>query len=81
MERQPPAMAGDLLYGADEIAEYLFGSKAARRRVYTLDAAGALPTFRLAGKLCGRKSAIADTIAARETAKAPRLASSDEEAA
>ena len=81
MEKQPPAMAGDLLYGADEIAEYLFGSKAARRRVYTLDVAGAIPTFRLAGKLCGRKSAIADTIVAREKAKASNCCASNGEAA
>jgi hypothetical protein len=69
MKNETPAMAGDLLYGADLIAEFMFGDKALRRRVYTLDAAGALPTFRLAGKLCGRKSAIAEAIVKRESSK------------
>jgi hypothetical protein len=62
-ERQPKtAIAGDLLYGAAAISEFLFGTPNERRRVYTLDTAGAIPTFSLARVLCARRSSMAAAI-------------------
>jgi hypothetical protein len=50
--------ADDLLRGADEIAEFLFGDRAKRRKVYHL-ATLRLPVFRLGGSmLCARKSVL-----------------------
>jgi hypothetical protein len=37
--------ARDLLYGAQAIAEYVFGDRGESRRVYSLGDAGVLPTF------------------------------------
>jgi hypothetical protein len=52
------AFADDLLRGADEIAEFLFGDRMQRRKVYHL-ATSRLPVFRLGGSmLCARKSAL-----------------------
>ena len=44
-----PGLGGDLLRGADAIAEFLFGDRRQRRRVYYLtgEATGRLPTFDL----------------------------------
>lgn len=67
MKSQPnQEIAGDLLYGAAAISEFLFGTPKERRRVYTLDTAGAIPTFRLARVLCARRSSIEAAITARE---------------
>jgi hypothetical protein len=49
-------LAGDLLEGADAIAEFMFGTKDKRRRVYHL--IGVLPVFRLGNTICARKSAL-----------------------
>jgi len=53
-----PALAPDLLHGADAIAHFLFGSRAARRKVYRLQAKGRLPIIRIGGRLCARRSAL-----------------------
>jgi len=53
-----PALAPDLLHGADAIAHFLFGSPTARRRVYRLQAKGRLPIIRVGGRLCARRSAL-----------------------
>jgi len=66
MDSQKHSLAGDLLYGAGAIAEYVFGDREERRRVYTLDAAGVLPTFKFGGKLCARRSKVAAAIEALE---------------
>lgn len=57
-------LSDDFLEGAEAIAEFMFGDKARRRRVYYL--AGALPIFRLGTTLCARKSALLAAIAERE---------------
>jgi hypothetical protein len=40
-------IAGDMLYGAEAIAEFLFGDRKHRRRVYNLVDAKGLPVFRI----------------------------------
>jgi hypothetical protein len=60
-----PALATDLLRGADEIAEFLFGDKQQRRKVYHL-ANSRLPTFRLGSLLCARRSTLLEWIAEQE---------------
>ena len=59
---------GDLLQGADAIAEFLFGDRRQRRRVYYLtgEARGRLPHFRLGAIICARKSTLLRWIEAHE---------------
>jgi hypothetical protein len=59
-------IAADLLQGADEIAEFLFGDREQRRRVYNHVERGQLPVFRLGNQVCARRSAILIWIAAQE---------------
>jgi hypothetical protein len=59
-------LADDLLEGADAIAEYLFGSKATRRKIYYLAETSKLPVFRLGSMLCARKSVLLSFIAGQE---------------
>jgi hypothetical protein len=47
-------LSDDLLYGAERIAEFLYGSKSARRKVY--HNGGSMPVFRMGSILCARKS-------------------------
>ena len=49
--------SGDLLKGAAQIAEFLFGDRNARRKVYYLAETNQLPVIRLAG-ICARKSTL-----------------------
>ena len=56
----------DLLIGADEIAEFLFGDRKQRRRVYYLAARSNLPIFRLKSQLCARKSILIKWIEGQE---------------
>jgi hypothetical protein len=71
----PASLAGDLLHGADAIAEFLFGSPDHRRKIYyyTSDARVRMPHFRLGSVICARKSTLIDWIARQEQAVAPRL--------
>jgi hypothetical protein len=59
-------LADDLLEGADAIAEFLFGSKATRRKIYHLAETSKLPVFRLGSMLCARKSVLINFIAGQE---------------
>jgi len=56
------SLADDLIEGADELAEFLFGDRRERRKVYRwaseVDPEHRLPTFRRGAILCGRKSTI-----------------------
>ena len=56
----PATIADDLLRGADEIAQFVFGSKRHRRKVYYLtnDARTRMPHFRIGSVLCARKSTL-----------------------
>ena len=56
----------DLLYGVERIADHL---KMTRRQVYHLHDQGMLPTFKLGGKVCARRSSLAKHFAAQEAAQ------------
>jgi hypothetical protein len=61
-------IADDILYGAEEIASFLFGDRKFRRRVYSLVDGNELPVFRMGMNICGRKSVLLEWIAAQERA-------------
>jgi hypothetical protein len=56
IDRTPHRLADDLLRGADEIAEYVFGDAQERTRIYQLT--HALPFFRMGSIICARKSTL-----------------------
>ena len=58
--------AEDLLFGAAEIAEFLYGDKSKRRQVYHLAQSAALPVFKLGATLCAKKSSVRHYIEALE---------------
>ena len=60
-------LAADILRGADELAQYLFGDKSQRRRVYHLAATSNLPIFKLGSMICARKSILINWIAEQES--------------
>lgn len=61
-----PGIAGDILYGADAIAIFMFGDSKHRRRVYNLVDGNGLPVFRIGVNICARKSVLLAWIAAQE---------------
>lgn len=61
-------ITSDILYGADEIAVFLFGDKKYRRRVYSRIASNELPIFRIGANICARRSTLLEWIARREGA-------------
>lgn len=69
----PHELADDLLRGADEIAEFIFGKRGGRRKIYYLAETSHLPVFRLGSVLCARKSVLLKWISGQETrVKPPR---------
>jgi hypothetical protein len=66
----PGVLACDILYGADEIAEFLYGDKKFRRKVYNLVETGRLPHFRLGASICSRKSVVLAWIDEQENRRA-----------
>jgi hypothetical protein len=69
-----PDLALDLLHGAEEIAQFLFGSAKKARVVYRLSTEvrpeNRLPLFTLGdGTLCGRRSTLMRWISEREAAR------------
>ncbi len=68
---QPPPdqlnpMGPDLLRGADQIAEFIFGTTEERRKIYHLAETSKIPVFRLGALLCARKSKLMSWIEAQE---------------
>jgi hypothetical protein len=63
-----PPLGDDLLRGAEAIAEFLFGDRRERRKVYYLasERRGQLPHFRLGAIICARKSTLVRWIEAAE---------------
>jgi hypothetical protein len=61
-----PALADDLLEGADAIAEFICGDRKKRRKIYHLIETKQIPAFHLGGKVCARKSAIMAAITEKE---------------
>jgi hypothetical protein len=62
------SLADDLLRGAEEIACFIYRSpdESNRRRIYYASDKHGLPTFRLGGVMCARKSTILKWIADQE---------------
>jgi hypothetical protein len=60
-----PELADDMLRGADEIAEFIFGERGSRRKV--LAECTKLPVFRLGSVLCARRSVLLNWIAGQES--------------
>lgn len=58
----------DVLYGAAEIAEHLFGSKAYAQRVWDLKRRSKVPFFKLGGTICARISVLDGWIQRQEAA-------------
>ena len=58
MVEPDPEFAKDMLRGADEIAQFLFGAETQRRKVYHLVATSNLPVFKLGSMICARKSVL-----------------------
>ena len=59
-------LADDMLEKADAIAQFLFGSKELRHKVYYLSECSKLPVFRLGSVLCARKSVLLKFIGGQE---------------
>lgn len=59
-------LADDLLRGADEIAEFIFGKRGGRRKIYYLAETSHLPVFRLGAVLCARRSVLLRWISGQE---------------
>jgi hypothetical protein len=66
MSEHEPEFANDLLRGADEIAQFLFGDRKYRRKVYHLVATSNLPHFKLGAMICARKSVLLQWIKDQE---------------
>ncbi|WP_354540059.1 hypothetical protein [Roseovarius sp. MBR-6] len=66
-----PALAEDLLRGADAIAIFVFGDAKERRKVYyyASEAKVRMPTFRMGNVICARKSRLIDWIEQQEAAR------------
>ncbi len=64
-EHDNPDFAGDLLRGASEISQFLFGDRRLRRKVYHL-ARARLPVFKLGSMLCARKSVLLKFVSEQE---------------
>ena len=63
---KPGALADDLLRGADEIAEFVFGDPKGRRKIYYLAECSRIPVFRIGSVLCARRSVLLEWITAQE---------------
>jgi hypothetical protein len=63
---RPVKLAEDLLRGADEIADFVFGDARQRRKVYHLAETSRIPIFRLGSKPCARPSVLMAWIASQE---------------
>ena len=66
-----PELATDLLRGTDEIAEFIYGDRESRRKVYYLAECTKLPVFRLGSVLCARRSVLLKWIAGQESRALP----------
>jgi len=60
------SFAEDLLPGAEAIADFVYGDRKQRRKIYHLAETRQLPVFRLGNQVCARRSAILSWIAAQE---------------
>jgi hypothetical protein len=58
MTDHDPEFADDLLHGVEVIAQFLFGDRKLRWKVYHLVATSNLSTFKLGSTICARKSVL-----------------------
>ncbi len=65
-----PPLADDILHGAEEIAEFLYGDRRSRRKVYHLVENGHIPFFKLGNNVCTRKSVLLSWIEEQERRQA-----------
>jgi hypothetical protein len=65
--KQPYEISEDILTGAEAVAEFLFGSKKDRRKVYYLAECTRIPIFRLGSVICARRSVLLRWIAEQES--------------
>ena len=65
-KNNPGALANDILHGADAIAEFIFGNRQSRKKIYRLVETSKLPHFRLGASICSRKSVLVDWIISQE---------------
>lgn len=72
----PGELASDMLYGASQIAHFLYGDAKLCRKVYRIIGAGKLPHFRLGANICSRKSILLKWITSQES-KAARSSSGE----
>ena len=66
MSKPDLELANDLLRGADEIAEFLFGSRELRRMIYHLCATSNIPVFKIGSMICATKSVLLQWIKDQE---------------
>ena len=66
-QNTPNELADDMLRGADEIAAFIYGDRARRRKVYYLAECSRLPVFRLGSVLCARKTVLLRWIEGQES--------------
>jgi hypothetical protein len=67
MNDNDPEFAQDLLRGAEDIADFLYGKREHRRKVYHLVATSNLPVFKLGSMICARKSVLLKWVGEQET--------------
>jgi hypothetical protein len=67
MAEHDPEFAADILRGAEEIAQFLYGDRMMRRKVYHLAATSHLPVFKLGSMICARKSVLLKWVEDQET--------------
>ena len=58
--------ADDMLHGADEIAQFIYGDPTKRRKIYHLASTSLIPTFKLGSMICARRSVLLDWIETQE---------------
>jgi hypothetical protein len=66
MTEASPEFAQDMLRGAVEIAQFLYGDEKLRRKVYHLAATSNFPVFKLGSMICARKSKVLKWVADQE---------------
>ena len=66
MDLQTRQLGGDVRRGAEAIAEFLYGDKRHRRRVYHLCETNQIPHFKLGAIVCARESTLLSWIQEQE---------------
>lgn len=61
-----PDLPSDMLRGAGAIADFLFGNREDRRKVYHLAETSRIPVFKMGALICARRSVLLKWIADQE---------------